>query len=214
MNVNQIINLIREVAISQTMVNSVYDGDVYANWNKLDVKYGSVNVGLKEITYDIKRGQNIYSFILYYGDRLLSDNSNSNDIYTDGIRVLQSIINNLNNQSNLDVVIDMDNITYYPIYPYGFYQPNDDNTYQDLIAGVNVEIDVTVPSELDACTLDNYEYVSEKDKLIEHLYELLRAYRIRDAELAPVLQGIIKKVTGENAIVDIIIPPVNPNIGD
>ena len=52
MNVIELINKIKEVALSQGTVNSVYDGDVYTNWNSAEVKYGSVNIGLKEISND------------------------------------------------------------------------------------------------------------------------------------------------------------------
>jgi hypothetical protein len=33
--------------------------------------------------------------VLYYGDRLLQDDSNANAVYADGINVLQTIINSL-----------------------------------------------------------------------------------------------------------------------
>ena len=94
MNTIEIINKIKEVALSQATVSSVYDGDVYTNWNSAEVKFASVNVGIQEISND--NNLTTYSVVLYYGDRLLQDKKNVNSIYTDGVNTLQSIVNILN----------------------------------------------------------------------------------------------------------------------
>ena len=55
MNVNQITDKIKEIAISLETVNSVFEGDVYENWNSTEIKYGSFNVGLQNVSNDGKR---------------------------------------------------------------------------------------------------------------------------------------------------------------
>jgi hypothetical protein len=110
MNVNQLIQLIKNIASVQPGVSSVYDGDVYENWNSAETKYGSFNVGLENATYDTHIIT--YSVVLYYGDRLLQDNSNSNNLYTYGIRILQSIINSLNQYDGIGVNVVTDEIEY------------------------------------------------------------------------------------------------------
>lgn len=145
MNVNEIINIIKEVAESLP-IGSVFDGDVYDNWNSAEVKYGSVNIGLQSMDYN---GQSItYTFVLYYGDRLLQDKTNTNDIYTDGVRMLQSIINKLSMDKN---VIVPDIVTYTP-----FQQK-----FMDYLAGVYVQVDLTVESELGLCGLDYFGEITE-----------------------------------------------------
>ena len=52
MNVNELIHKICEIALSQDTIKSVYNGDVYDNWNSAEVNYGSLNIGLQKITYN------------------------------------------------------------------------------------------------------------------------------------------------------------------
>lgn len=85
MNIVELINKIKELAIQHNLVHSTYDGDVYTNWNTTEVKFGSVNVGVETI----QRAENYiqYDVILYYADRLLQDNQNANAIYADGVNI-------------------------------------------------------------------------------------------------------------------------------
>ena len=93
MNYIELLKEINKAAKRIKLVNSVFDGDVYTNWNTETVSYGSVNIGLEDMT---KNENTItYNLILYYGDRLLQDKSNMNSIWVDGFNVLQSIINGL-----------------------------------------------------------------------------------------------------------------------
>lgn len=142
MNVTEIINRIKEVALSQKSVYSAYDGDVYENWNSAEVKYGSVNAGLQNITYD----SNLitFSFVIYYGDRLLQDKSNVNDIWSDGVRSIQSLINTLNNEDGIDIEGE---ITYTPF----------EQKFMDYLAGVYATVNITCESELGLCSIDDFD---------------------------------------------------------
>lgn len=183
MNTIEIINKIKEVALTQDIVKSVYDGDVYTNWNSGEIKYGSVNIGLREITNN--GNSTTYTFILYYGDRLLQDESNANEVITDGTNVLQSIINVLTQTDFIDI---SDSITFTP-----FVQK-----FVDYLGGVYAQVEITTDSSLGYCSLDNYVYVDDKDKLIEQLIDKINEYKTKDEELSLLLQTILYKLNGEN----------------
>lgn len=182
MNVNQLVNIIKEVALTQTHVKTVYDGDVYENWNSAEAKYGSMNIGLQSIVYN--GNQVTYTFIIYYGDRLLQDKSNVNSIYTDGFNAIQSVVNILNREYMLDIIDE--GITYTPF----------EQRFMDYLAGVYAQVEITTDSELGLCGMDNYENEDDKDKLIERIIDEINKYRTEDAELALLLQEILHKIGG------------------
>lgn len=130
----ELMETIKRIALHQIVIQSAFDGDAYLNWNSSEIRYGSFNVGLRDITYN--GNLTTYSLVLYYGDRLLQDGSNANQIYTDGINALQSIINLLNRASNVEIE---DDIRYTP-----FIQ-----TFADYLAGVYTTINLTTEMEVD-----------------------------------------------------------------
>lgn len=182
MNVNELIHKICEIALSQDTIKSVYNGDVYTNWNSAEVNYGSLNIGLQNITYNEQLCT--YSFIFYYGDRLLQDKNNINSIFTDGINSIQAVVNLLNQEDKIDIE---EQVLYTPF----------EQQFMDYLAGVYAQIDITVPSPIGLCSIDKYEYEDDKDKLIERLIEEINKYKVKDAELALLLQEILHKVGGE-----------------
>ena len=130
----ELMETIKRIALHQIVIQSAFDGDAYLNWNSSEIRYGSFNVSLRDITYN--GNLTTYSLVLYYGDRLLQDGSNTNQIYTDGINALQSIINLLNRASNVEIE---DDIRYTP-----FIQ-----TFADYLAGVYTTINLTTEMEVD-----------------------------------------------------------------
>lgn len=141
MNVNELIIKIKEVANEQP-IGSVYDGDVYKNWNSAEVNYGSVNIGLQSITYNSNLCT--YTIVLYYGDRLMQNGANCNSIFSDGVTILQSIINTLNTESNIDIP---EEVEYTPF----------EQQFADYLAGVYTTIAVTTDSELGLCSIEDFE---------------------------------------------------------
>lgn len=181
MNVNELIYKITEIALTQEPVKSVYNGDVYENWNSAEVNYGSFNIGLQNITYN--GNLCTYSFIFYYGDRLLQDKSNVNAIYSDGVNTIQSIINILN-QMEMDIP---EQVEYTPF----------EQKFMDYLAGVYAQVDITTESTLGFCNINDYEYIDDKDELIKQLIEEINKYKVADAELSVLLQSILHKINGE-----------------
>lgn len=181
MNVNELIHKICEVALSQETVKSVYHGDVYTNWNSAEVNYGSLNIGLQNITYNDQMCT--YSFILYYGDRLLQDKHNINSIFTDGVNTIQSVINLLDT-GDMDIE---SNVVYTPF----------EQQFMDYLAGVYAQVNITTQSPIGLCSMDAYEYKDDKDEIIEKLIEEINKYKAKDAELTLLLQEILHKINGE-----------------
>lgn len=181
MNQIELINKIKDIAIQMNTCNSVFDGSVYDNWNTGEIKYGSINIGIESITCNEQLCT--YNIILYYGDRLLQDKSNSNAIITDGLNTLQSIVNVLNNMSDIDI---NEPIVYTPF----------EQTFSDFLAGVYCRVNILTPSEIGLCNMDNFEYTDEKDKIIEQLMEKIAEYREKDSQLTILLSQILYKLNG------------------
>ena len=136
MNYIELLKEINKAAKRIKLVNSVFDGDVYTNWNTETVSYGSVNIGLEDMT----KSENTitYNLILYYGDRLLQDKSNMNSIWVDGFNVLQSIINGLPDEISYKTPI-----TYIPF----------EQKFGDYLAGVYVRVGIEVDYDLGSCEM-------------------------------------------------------------
>lgn len=183
MNVRELTNIIKEVSLTQTPIKSVYDGDVYEVWDNSEVNFGSLNFGLQNISYDSNLCT--YTFIFYYGDRLLQDKSNVNEIYTDGINAIQSVLNILNEQYRVDIP---ESINYIP-----FQQQ-----FCDYLAGVYATVEISTESTIGLCSIDDYVYIDDKDKLIEELIEQINKYKIEDERLSILLQTILHKLVGES----------------
>lgn len=133
----ELMELMKYIAEAQTPVQTATDGDVYENWNGAEIKYGAFNVGFQEAFF---QGQICtYRFVLYYGDRLMQDRSNANDIYADGIRVITAIVNNLNNVNGVQVTSD-------PVDMHGFEQK-----FMDYLSGVYAIVDIACESVLGEC---------------------------------------------------------------
>lgn len=135
-NVVELIDTIKKIALSQNLIQSAFDGDVYTNWNSSEIKYGSFNVGLQSVSYS--KNLITYTLMLYYCDRLLQDRTNANQIFIDGSNALQSVINQINKDSNVEIAGD---IIYTPF----------EQTFSDYLAGVYTTIDLTTESSLGTC---------------------------------------------------------------
>ena len=132
MNQVEIIKIIKDIVKVPTFTN----GDVYSVWNTNEIKYSAVNVALESAEVDNDMVN--YSFIIYYGDRLLPNESNFNFIQVDAFRVLTSLINELSDIDDLDV----DNS--YTITPF-------QQQFADYLAGAYVRLNVTSGHSLEYC---------------------------------------------------------------
>ena len=181
MDVIELTDIMKQIALTNADCKSVFVGDVYENWNNHpDIKYGSVNISVQNITTD-DNGYITYSLILYYGDRLEQDHRNTSSIYADGVNTLQSIINELNTIDSLNIEGD---IIYTPF----------DQVFADHLAGIYCTANVYTDSPIGLCAMDKFIYVDDKDKLIQQLLKEIEKYKEEDAELSVLLTTILRKI--------------------
>lgn len=141
MNAVELINKIKSIALTQKPCKSFFSGDVYDNWNSAEVAFGSIDVGISNITNLDNRST--YTLIIYYGDRLLQDKSNSNELITDGVNTIQSVLNILN---TIDFINVQEPVIYTPF----------EQQFMDYLAGVYCQVDIVTDSAIGECAVDEY----------------------------------------------------------
>lgn len=132
----ELAEIMRENSLRVHNVNSFYIDDVYSAWGNHNVPYSSVSVYL--LSADRDHNLVTYNIMMYYGDRLLVNNSNRDQIFDDGIRVLQTVLDNL----PYDVEYN------YPVTYQTFEQQFGDN-----LAGVYAQVQIDCPFEQGECGL-------------------------------------------------------------
>ena len=135
MNISNFYNTIKDIALNTRTVESFYIGDVYTNWNSLNINYSSFDVN---INYIRRVGNfNIVNCSFYYGAKLKNDSSNLFEIQSDGFRVIINVINHLKDEYEIEDVEDIQ------ILP--FWQQ-----FADILAGCYADVNIFVPVE-DTC---------------------------------------------------------------
>ena len=135
MNFQNFYDTVKQIALNTQKVESFYEGDVYTNWNSLNVTYGSFDVNINFI----RRINNfdIVNVSFYFGDKLKNDSSNLFQVQTDGFRVIMNVINHLKENYEIE---DFEDIQIHP-----FFQQ-----FSDILAGCYCDVNIYVPVE-DTC---------------------------------------------------------------
>ena len=135
MNFQSFYDTVKQIALNTQTVESFYIGDVYTNWNSLNINYSSFDVN---INYIRRVGNfNIVNCSFYYGAKLKNDSSNLFEIQSDGFRVIINVINHLKDEYEIEDVEDIQ------ILP--FWQQ-----FADILAGCYADVNIFVPVE-DTC---------------------------------------------------------------
>ena len=135
MNFQSFYDTVKQIALNTRTVESFYIGDVYTNWNSLNIIYGSFDVN---INYIRRVGNyNIVNCSFYYGAKLKNDSSNLFQIQSDGFNVIINVINHLKENFEIEDVEDIQ------IFP--FWQQ-----FADILAGCYADVNIFVPVE-DTC---------------------------------------------------------------
>lgn len=193
MNVNQIIDKIKEIAISLETVNSVFEGDVYENWNSTEIKYGSFNVGLQNVSND--GNLCTYTFVFYYSDRLTQDKSNANSIYSDGVNTIQSVINVLN-YMQFDI---SEQINYTPF----------EQKFMDYLAGVYATVNIVTSSSLGFCNMDDYN-IEEIIEIVKNGVYDVTNYTKAVVNVIPQWGTIEGDINAQEDLIKLIDGKINP----
>ena len=135
MNFQIFYDTVKQIALNTQTVESFYIGDVYTNWNSLNINYSSFDVN---INYIRRVGNyNIVNCSFYYGAKLKNDSSNLFEIQSNGYNVIINVINHLKENFEIEDVEDIQ------IFP--FWQQ-----FADILAGCYADVNIFVPIE-DVC---------------------------------------------------------------
>ena len=135
MNFQNFYDTVKQIALNTQKVESFYEGDVYTNWNSLNVTYGSFDVNINFIRHS--GGYDVVNVSFYFGDKLKNDSSNLFQVQTDGFRVIMNVINHLKDEYEIE---DFEDIQIHP-----FFQQ-----FSDILAGCYADLNIYVPVE-DTC---------------------------------------------------------------
>ena len=135
MNFQNFYDTVKQIALNTQKVESFYEGDVYTNWNSLNVTYGSFDVNINYIRRS--GGYDVVNVSFYFGDKLKNDSSNLFQVQTDGFRVIMNVINHLKENYEIE---DFEDIQVHP-----FFQQ-----FSDILAGCYCDVNIYVPVE-DVC---------------------------------------------------------------
>ena len=135
MNFQNFYDTIKQIALNTKTVESFYEGDVYTNWNSLNVTYGSFDVNINFIRHS--GGYDVVNCTLYYGNKLFNDSSNVFQVQSDGYNAIINVINHLREDFEIE---DFEDIQVHP-----FFQQ-----FSDILAGCYADVNVYVPVE-DTC---------------------------------------------------------------
>lgn len=140
MRLREVINNLLTTAQTLPMVKRAERGDVYVNWNAQSGEYGAFNVDIESLGQDgMFTTANV---VMYYGDRLTPDRANEIDLQEDGLNVIQSIINLVQNDADENsVYLSFDNYTATP-----FTQQ-----FSDELAGVYARVAITYKNNIGNC---------------------------------------------------------------
>lgn len=94
MTLYEIIENLKNIAITKNNINYVGDGDIYKLNSTPDISYSVFFI--TENTHNIDIDTNTYSLNLFYIDRLTADKDNELKIKSDGITILKNIVNEFN----------------------------------------------------------------------------------------------------------------------
>lgn len=139
MTLFEIINKLKDIAISKPNINYVGDGDVYTLNSLPDINYSVFFVTQND--HSIYQDTITYNLNLFYIDRISDSEDNTLNIQSDGMLQLTNIINTLVFSEDVDVDGD---ITFVP-----FIQ-----RFADNCSGVYCTVRFVVDNNLGSCNYD------------------------------------------------------------
>lgn len=100
MNIAELIRITKETALRSPLINQSIDGDVY-QINNIENQYSIFCITPMSVT---PTDQTLtVNCILFYVDRLTEDEGNANQIYSDGVSVLNTIVDEIQNEYPVEI---------------------------------------------------------------------------------------------------------------
>lgn len=137
MTLYEICQAMQEIAMEQPNINYTGVGDIYDLNDTPNLKYGVFFI--TQSSHIIGEDTTQFQLTLYYVDRLFQDKSNTLQIQSVGIQLLNNIINQFNYEySNVNVEFDVNCTTF-------------THKFSDYCAGVFAQVTVEVDNNLGIC---------------------------------------------------------------
>lgn len=184
MNYYNFIKQIKNISLSNGLVNETGDGDIYQHLNSGMHKYPCVFLTVQNVTFtnDIVN----VNATLFYVDRLLDNSSNKLEIQSNGITVLSQILDRIAEDTVINTVQNV-------------YTPFEEK-FADLCAGQFVTFRASFPNDV-ICSDDEFEI---KTITLNHngIYDII-GY---DKAVVAVEGGVWGQITGDiNAQTDLMV---------
>lgn len=159
MTLDNVIDLIKNIALLQPNVNSATEGSIYEALNTTsEVNYANVHITQSKHIESADKQSIVFNFILFYTDRLLADKSNKVTIHSTGINVLKNILRTIEEKDEEIEITSTDFQTY-------------TEQFSDICAGVFSNISLTVPIEYNCAEvwgdIDKVIGVNVKNEYVE-----------------------------------------------
>lgn len=174
MNLVNLYEYIKQIALSIPIVKSYYNTSVYECWDNQEVKYGSVAFVVKSTRK--QNGISRFDCVLYYGDRLNENRSNRDSIQSDAIGVINNIINRLNCSSNIEYVTT-------PVQAIIFEQQ-----FADELAGAYANLTIDLQSNGDCCDFNLFDDYYTKEESNNRFQP--KGEYVTDGELNEAIAGL------------------------
>lgn len=147
------LNMIKNLAAEQPMVNSTAIGDVYKILARPDIKYPIVTTditGMNTTFYDDREPVNTYTTYIWYVDRTKQDNTDVKTIQSDAVLTLHALINDIIEATGISADFSINVI---------------EQKFSDYCAGAELQVNINVYNELGECS-DLLEEIEDEPTLL------------------------------------------------
>lgn len=147
------LNMIKNLAAEQPMVNSTAIGDVYKILARPDIKYPIVTTditGMNTTFYDDREPINTYTTYIWYVDRTKQDNTDVKTIQSDAVLTLQALVNNIIEATGISADFSINVF---------------EQKFSDYCAGAELQVNINVYNELGECS-DLLEEIEDEPTLL------------------------------------------------
>lgn len=147
------LNMIKNLAAEQPMVNSTAIGNVYKILARPDIKYPIVTTditGMNTTFYDDREPVNTYTTYIWYVDRTKQDNTDVKTIQSDAVLTLQALVNDIFDATGISADFSINVI---------------EQKFSDYCAGAELQVNINVYNELGECS-DLLEEIEDEPTLL------------------------------------------------
>ena len=145
MNKVELNKYIESICTQIPLVNSFYTQDVYEIWNTKEVKYGSVSFYVQSSS--VGENSTTWTGLIYYADRLLEDKSNLDQIHTDAVNVITSVMNTIYGDEDIVSINFPTNVELF------------EQSFVDWLAGGYATIQIETDNSINGC---GFGYIKEE----------------------------------------------------